>query len=110
VLTVFEKLLALCSDVLTEKVIRSCLVALVDKYTMKTKALKTTMQNFTKFLLENNAKIIHSNQMAPSSPAEEEGNFIDSPINSSVGYRLNYFECMSDFFFFNNTPESIGKY
>jgi hypothetical protein len=57
VLNVFEKLLTLCSDVLTEKVIKSCLVALVDKYTMKSKALKTTIQNFMKFLLETSSKV-----------------------------------------------------
>lgn len=57
VLIVFEKLLALCSEVLTEKVIKSCLVALVDKYTMKSKALKTTVQNFMKFLLDTSSKV-----------------------------------------------------
>jgi hypothetical protein len=57
VLSVFEKLLALCSDVLTEKVIKSCLVALIDKYTMKSKALKATVQNFMKFLLDTNSKV-----------------------------------------------------
>jgi hypothetical protein len=57
VLSVFEKILALCSEVLTEKVIKSCLVALVDKYTMKSKALKTTVQNFMKFLLDSSSKV-----------------------------------------------------
>ena len=57
VLNVFEKLLTLCSDVLTEKVIKSCLVALVDKYRMKSKALKTTVQNFMKFLLATSSKV-----------------------------------------------------
>ena len=56
VLGIFESMIQLCPDVLTEKVIRACVVALIDKYTMKTKNLKTVTTNYMKFLLENNSK------------------------------------------------------
>ena len=36
-LFVFEKLIALCSDVINEQVVRACIVALIDKYTPKSK-------------------------------------------------------------------------
>jgi len=42
-LFVFEKLIALCSDVITEKVLQRCIVALIDKYTAKSKQLKSTV-------------------------------------------------------------------
>lgn len=51
VLFVFEKLIALCSDVISEKVIRGCIIALIDKYTVKSKQLKLTVHTFMKFLL-----------------------------------------------------------
>lgn len=35
--SVFDKLLSMCSDVINEKVVTKCIVALVDKYTMKSK-------------------------------------------------------------------------
>lgn len=37
VLFVFEKLIALCSDVISEKVLSACIIGLIDKYTMKSK-------------------------------------------------------------------------
>lgn len=36
-LFVFEKLIALSSDVINEKVLQKCIVALIDKYTVKSK-------------------------------------------------------------------------
>jgi hypothetical protein len=50
-LYVFEKLIALSSDVMSEKTLQKCIVALVDKYTAKSKQHRTTMQFFMKFLL-----------------------------------------------------------
>ena len=38
VFSVFDKLLAMCSDVVNEKVLQKCIIGLVDKYTMKSKA------------------------------------------------------------------------
>lgn len=37
VISVFEKLIALCPDVFTDKVMQSCIIALIDKYTVKSK-------------------------------------------------------------------------
>lgn len=50
---IFEILLQLCADVITEKVICACIIGLVDKYTMKSKQLKSTAQNFIKFMLQS---------------------------------------------------------
>ena len=40
---VFDKLLSLSQDVMTEKVLKKCIMALIDKYTMKNKAHKTSI-------------------------------------------------------------------
>ena len=40
VFSVFDRLLNLCADVLSENVLKKCILALVDKYTMKSKAHK----------------------------------------------------------------------
>ena len=54
VLFVFEKLLALCSESINEKVLCSCIVGLVDKYSMKSKQFKNTITTFMKFVLNTN--------------------------------------------------------
>ncbi len=48
----FDKLLTLCSDVINEKVLTKCIVALVDKYTIKNKAHKSSLQAFMKSLMQ----------------------------------------------------------
>ena len=50
--TVFDKLLVMCNDVITEKVLTKCIVALVDKYTIKSKAHKNSLTTFMKSLME----------------------------------------------------------
>lgn len=50
--SVFDKLLTMCADVLNEKVVQKCIVALLDKYTMKSKAHKNSIAIFMKGLLE----------------------------------------------------------
>lgn len=52
VFSVFDKLLSMCSDVINEKVLTKCIVALVDKYTMKSKAHKSSLGVFMKGLME----------------------------------------------------------
>ena len=42
VFPVFDKLLSLCQDVINENVLTKCIVALVDKYTLKNKAQKNS--------------------------------------------------------------------
>ena len=52
VFSVFDKLLSMCSDVINEKVLTKCVIALVDKYTMKSKAHKNSLGQFMKILME----------------------------------------------------------
>lgn len=52
VFSVFDKLLSMCQDVINEKVLKKCIIALVDKYTMKSKAHKNSLNVFMKGLLE----------------------------------------------------------
>jgi hypothetical protein len=52
VFSVFDKLLAMCADVINEKVLSKCILALVDKFTMKSKAHKNSLSLFMKMLLE----------------------------------------------------------
>ena len=108
-------MIQLCSDVLTEKVIRASVVALVDKYTMKTKNLKTVTSNFMKFLLETNSKhpTISNRIKQHNSPilneANDDGIYLDSAVDSSLSQRVNYFETMSEFCFFNNLPNATHQ-
>jgi hypothetical protein len=51
---VFEKILSLCPDVLTERKLQKCIIAMVDKYTVRSKQHKSTVQNFMKFILNPN--------------------------------------------------------
>lgn len=43
VFSVFDKLLQLCQDVMNEQVLKKCIIALVDKYTLKTKSHKNSI-------------------------------------------------------------------
>lgn len=52
VFSVFDKLITMCNDVINEKVLTKCIVALVDKYTMKSKAHKSSLSLFMKSLME----------------------------------------------------------
>ena len=40
---VFDKLLSLSQDVMTERILKKCIMALIDKYTMKNKAHKQSI-------------------------------------------------------------------
>jgi hypothetical protein len=51
---VFDKLLSLSQDVMTERILKKCIMALIDKYTMKSKAHKQSIQQFMKSLMEIN--------------------------------------------------------
>ena len=53
VFAVFDKLMYLTSDVLSEPVLRKCIVTLVDKYTVKSKAHKNSMTAFMKMLMDS---------------------------------------------------------
>ena len=50
--SVFDKLLYLSSDCINERVIKKCIVALVDKYTLKSKSHKNSLNNFMKTLMD----------------------------------------------------------
>lgn len=43
VFSVFDKLLVMCADVVNERVLTKCILALVDKYTMKSKGHKNSL-------------------------------------------------------------------
>ena len=46
VFSVFDKLFALCADTVSEKVLTKCIIALVDKYTIKNRAHKNSLTIF----------------------------------------------------------------
>ena len=52
VFSVFDKLLSLTSEVISEKVLKKCIIALVDKYTLKNKSHKNSLMIFMKSLLD----------------------------------------------------------
>ena len=101
VFSVFDKLLTLCSDVVNEKVLTKCIVALVDKYTIKSKAHKSTLQAFVKSLME--VKVRTHGKEAQSS--HRTINNTDDDLDDdqiSVHSKNNYFEILCEFCFFGN--------
>ncbi len=52
VFPIFDRLLSLCSDILTEEIVEKCIAALVDRYSCKSKSSKNSLQMFTKTLIE----------------------------------------------------------
>jgi len=56
VFSVFDKLFALCSDVMSERVLTKCISAMVDKYTLRNRGHKNSLSIFVKNLLEVNVR------------------------------------------------------
>ena len=52
VFLVFDKLLIMTNDVLSAKLLKKCITCLVDKYTLKNKSHKNSLQSFMKSLLD----------------------------------------------------------
>jgi len=52
VFSVFDKLLMLTVDVISEKILKKCIVGLIDKYTLKSKAHKASLTTFMKSLFD----------------------------------------------------------
>lgn len=50
---VFDKLLYLSQNVISQKVLQKCIMALVDKYTMKNKLHKASIQALMKSMIES---------------------------------------------------------
>jgi hypothetical protein len=82
---IFDKLLILCGDQISEKTLCSCIISLVDKFSVKSKQLKSTAHSFMKFVLNT------------SNTNEDEDHNLDQSLQ-----RSNYFEMMVDFCFFSN--------
>lgn len=100
VFLVFDKLLSLCQDNITDRVLKKCIVALVDKYTMKSKQHKATLSSFMKCLLDVNLK----NGKKTQSPTSREINLdalSEGGVDNSM-QKSNYFEIMAEFCFFSN--------
>lgn len=62
--SVFDKLLYLTGDAITEVTIKKCIVALVDKYTLKSKSHKASMATFMKSLMD--VKVKRTNHQSPN--------------------------------------------
>lgn len=56
VFSVFDKLFALCSEVMSERVLTKCITAMVDKYTLRNRGHKNSLAIFVKNLLEVNVR------------------------------------------------------
>ena len=114
VFNVFDKLLYLTNDIMTEAVLKKCIVALVDKYTLKSKSHKNSMTTFMKSLMDvklrktlSKGRNSHTERKSggPGSPEfTEEVNEAD--LSGIHGHRptgfSSYFEVMTEFCFFDN--------
>ena len=106
VFSVFDKLLSMCSDVINEKVLTKCIIALVDKYTMKSKSHKNSLAVFMKSLME--VKVRNRNN-GPQDKKKSNDLGIgegDEEDLISIHSKNNYFEILCDFCFFNNQDPS----
>ena len=113
VFSVFDKLFALCSDVMNEKVLTKCITVMVDKYTLRNRGHKNSLAIFVKNLLEVNVRQHNSNNNMrnngnmPSNntlgDSDEDGyhNLIDDH-QISIRSKNNYFEIICDFCLFKN--------
>lgn len=100
---VFDKLLAMCSDVINEKVLTRCILALVDKYTMKSKSQKISQTAFMKMLMEVKVRPAKPGQPRSNNNATDSDGDHDQVAVTS---KNNYFEIMCSFCFFNNTEDA----
>ena len=96
----------MCQDVMNEKILTRCIVALVDKYTMKSKAHKNSLSIFMKSLLE--VKVRNHNQKDKKQQSNNNNNLETEEINDfeeeelSIHSKNNYFDILCDFCFFSN--------
>jgi hypothetical protein len=110
---VFDKLLSLCQDIVTERILKKCILALVDKYTMKNKAQKATVQNFMKSLME--ISVAKASGKKPSRANElemvdifNEDIEVDDPQQRAGGReaaQTTFFDVLLDYCFFENDDE-----
>ena len=100
---VFDKLVSLCSEYLNDSVLRKCIVSLVDKYTLKSKQHKSTMQQFMKLLLDVQPASSRKSPKHKSTELNLDG-LSEGPDFSMQ--RANYFEVMAEFCFFANIDET----
>jgi hypothetical protein len=100
---VFDKLISLCSDLISDHVLKKCIVSLVDKYTMKSKQHKQTLTSFMKCLLDVN---VSKKTQSPKYKADLDGALSEGGAGDMSIIKGNYFEVMTDFCFFSNYAEN----
>ena len=113
--SVFDKLLYLAGDAVNESAIKKCIVAFVDKYTLKSKSHKASMTTFMKMLMD--VKLGRNSHTSPnisrshhhkrkSSPGSPEFDDLmnDNDLSGNVMSQQpgSYFEIMAEFCFFEN--------
>ena len=108
VFSVFDKLISMCTDVINEKVLTKCITALVDKYTMKSKAHKNTISQFMKGLMEVKVRNRAGTQDKRLNNNNLETEELDND-DISVHSKNNYFEILCSFCFFNNEDTLINS-
>lgn len=117
VFIVFDKLLQLTHEVINEKILKKCIVALVDKYTLKNKAHKSSLTTFMKSLLDiklkNKDRPLSGHDRTKKTNNFSGGNFssdfediLDGEFNLQL--KNNYFEIMCDFCFFENVEHTFN--
>ena len=114
--SVFDKLLYLSGEAVTESAIKKCIVAFVDKYTLKSKSHKASMTTFMKMLMDvklgrnnhtsPNISRAHHNHIRKSSPGSPEFDELmnENDLSGNVMSQQpgSYFEIMAEFCFFEN--------
>jgi len=94
VFSVFDKLLSLTSDVMSEVILKKCIVALVDKYTLKNKAHKASLTAFMKSLFDLKIR-------------RQERDFEEQVDAELLNQKTCYFELMCEFCFFSNVANAF---
>lgn len=99
VFLVFDKLLTLTGNMLSELILKKCIVALVDKYTLKNKAHKGSLTAFMVALFDLKVKK-HSLDTQVDEMVDPEG---------MLQQKTCYFELMCDFCFFDNVDHMFSR-
>ncbi len=99
VFSVFDKLLHLSGDALTEAIVKKTALSMIDKYTAKGKHYKNSISLFLKKILEVKVRPRHDRIISGQNMDVDE---YGSEEQISIQAKTNFFEVLCDLCFFEN--------
>ena len=102
VFSVFDKLLHLSGDALTEAIVKKTTLSMIDKYTAKGKHYKNSISLFLKKILEVKVRPRHDRMVSGNNLDVDE---YGSEEQISIQTKSNFFEVLCDLCFFENIEQ-----